>query len=157
MATYKKSFLSRLTGLSEDELEEFTPVPTPLSSSLPQEEWISSPKEEGELAMDISQTDKDIIIRTPVAGVKSEDIDISIAHDMVTIKGERKIPQTISTEDWIVKECFWGTFSRSIILPVEIKNDQVKAIIKNGILTITLPKAKREKTRLIKVKEEKNH
>ncbi|MFA6908847.1 MAG: Hsp20/alpha crystallin family protein [Patescibacteria group bacterium] len=109
----------------------------------------------GQLAVDVYQTEKEVVIVSTIAGVRPEEIDISINNDMVTIRGRREQDMTITDDQYFYKECYWGGFSRSIILPVEVKADRVQAGLKNGILTITLPKViKANKVKVIKVKEE---
>ena len=109
--------------------------------------------EEGQLAVDVFQTDNEIIIQSTIAGVKVEDIDVTIQNDMVSIKGERKREIETPAENYFYQECYWGPFSRSIILPEEIKAENAKAAIKNGVLTLHLPKAEKAKTTKIKVVE----
>jgi len=109
-------------------------------------------EEEGQLIVDVYQTDNDIIIKSPVTGVKIEDLDISINNNMITIKGTRKEEKSIPKENYYCQELYWGAFSRSIILPIDVDYDKAKASIKNGILTIRLPKIEKLKTRTIKVK-----
>ncbi len=116
------------------------------------EEWLE--EEEGQLSVDVYQDKDNIIIKSTIAGVKPEDIDISINNDLITIKGKREMEETVKDEDYFYQECYWGSFSRSIILPVEVKADQAQAELKNGILTIVLPKAKPSKAVSIKVKGE---
>jgi HSP20 family protein len=116
------------------------------------EEWIN--EYEGQLTLDVYQTRDNVIIRSTIAGVRSEDLDITIANDMVTIKGERKKPEDVRPEDYFYQECYWGPFSRSIILPVDIDVEGVEADLKDGILTVTLPKAAKAKTKKIKVKNQ---
>ncbi|MDP3731308.1 MAG: Hsp20/alpha crystallin family protein, partial [bacterium] len=79
-----------------------------------------------------------------IAGVKGDDIDLSIAKDAITIKGFRQRAESIDPNDYLHQELHWGTFSRSVILPADINVDQAKASIKNGLLTIRLPKLARE-------------
>ncbi len=107
---------------------------------------------EGQLTIDVYQTDDDVIIKSTIAGVKPEDLDVSINNDMVTIRGERKQDEEISAENYYYQECYWGPFSRSVILPVEIVSDKAEAIMKNGILTLKLPKADTTKTKKIQVR-----
>lgn len=114
------------------------------------EKWFEP---EGELAVDIYQTENELIIQTAVAGIKPEDLDITIERDIVTIKGVRKnLFETTEKKDYFVQECYWGAFSRKIILPVEINPDNAKSLMKEGILTIYLPKMHREKERKIEIK-----
>lgn len=110
--------------------------------------------EEGQLTIDVYQTESDIVIKSTIAGVNPEDVDISITNDMITIRGKRARDEKINTEDYYYQELYWGAFSRSVILPVEIDADGVKASIKNGILTIRLPKSEKIKTRKITVRSE---
>lgn len=114
------------------------------------EEWMSD--YEGTLNIDLYQTRDNVIIKSTIAGVKSEDLDITIANDMVTIKGERKKEEKIAPEDYFYQECYWGGFSRSVILPVDIDSEGVEAELKDGILTVILPKAAKAKTKKIRVK-----
>ena len=113
------------------------------------EEWMSD--YEGTLNIDLYQTKDNVIIKSTIAGVKPDDLDITIANDMVTIKGERKKEEKISAEDYFYQECYWGAFSRSVILPVDIDSENVEAELKDGILTVILPKAAKAKTKKIKV------
>ncbi len=97
----------------------------------------------GQLAVDVYQTKAAIVIRAAIAGVQAEDIDISVNNDMVTIKGARQLDDDIDASNYLYQECYWGGFSRTIILPVEVKADKVAASMKNGILRVTLPKLDR--------------
>ena len=109
----------------------------------------------GQLSVDVFQDKNNIVIKSTIAGVKPEDLDISINSDMVTIRGKREKDHQVIDEDYFYRECYWGGFSRSIILPQEIKVDKVQANLKNGILTIVMPKASKSgKVKIVKVKEE---
>ncbi len=110
--------------------------------------------EEGQLTVDVYKTKDLIIVKSIIGGVRSEDLDISVTSDMVTIKGKRVNSDEVSTDDYYYQECFWGNFSRSIILPNDIRTDGVEAIIKNGILTLKLPKIEKNSLTKIKVREE---
>lgn len=107
---------------------------------------------EGQLTIDVYQTDKDIVIKSTIAGVKPEDLDVDINSEMVTIKGKRTQDDEIDAENYYYQECYWGPFSRSIILPVEIVTEKAEATMKNGILTIRLPKMEVAKTRKLQVR-----
>ncbi|MBI3255531.1 MAG: Hsp20/alpha crystallin family protein, partial [Candidatus Andersenbacteria bacterium] len=109
-------------------------------------------EQEGQLTVDVFQDDENIIIQSTIAGVSPDDLDVSITNDMVTVRGERRRQYNADQEDYFYQECYWGTFSRSIILPVEIDADRAEAKIKNGILTIRIPKANTAVTRKLKVK-----
>ena len=97
--------------------------------------------EEGQLSLDVFEKGKYIIIKSTIAGVKPEDLEININNDLITIRGERRLEEKSEIKNWLYQECFWGKFSRSIVLPVEVKVNQAKVSLKNGILTIVLPKA----------------
>ncbi|MBD3282053.1 MAG: Hsp20 family protein [Candidatus Portnoybacteria bacterium] len=116
------------------------------------EEWLEESEEEGRLTIDVYQEKDDIIVKSTIAGVDPDNIDISITSDMVTIKGKREKEESVSAEDYYYQELYWGSFSRSIVLPTEVDADKAKAEIKKGILTIKLPKLTKTKTKKIKVK-----
>lgn len=108
-------------------------------------------KEEGQLTLDVFQTDEHIVIQSTIAGVSRDNIDVAITNDMVTIRGERTKDSSLGQSEYFHQELFWGPFSRSVILPVEIDADSAKASIKHGILTIRLPKAENLRTKKIKI------
>lgn len=186
------SFFEKLTGDSENELEEIKETPqideneelTPkikqkkpngsilkkdikteekimkktkteepiLNDEIKEKNWLEEAEgEEGQLTLDVYQTDFDIVIKSTIAGVSPEDIDINITNDMVTIRGKRIKDEEINTENYYYQELYWGSFSRSVILPVEVDSDKAKANIKNGILTLKLPKIEKVKTKKIRV------
>jgi HSP20 family protein len=106
---------------------------------------------EGQLVLDVYQTEGEIVIKSTLAGVVPEDLDIMITNDMLTIKGLREKDEEVPASDYYYQECYWGPFSRSVILPTEVESDQIKAGLKNGILTIRLPKSEKIKTKKISV------
>jgi len=106
---------------------------------------------EGQLTLDVYQTSDNIVIKSTIAGVKAEDLDVTINNDMITIKGTRRNEDKMKSEDYYYQECYWGSFSRSVILPIDIEVDQVKADLKDGILTISLPKANKVKAHTVRV------
>ncbi|MBT3356142.1 Hsp20/alpha crystallin family protein [bacterium] len=118
----------------------------------PQQEFEQPIESEGQLTIDVYQTNDDIVIKSTIAGVKPENLDVNINNDMVTIRGERQQDEEISVDNYYYQECYWGPFSRSVILPVEIISDKAEATMKNGILTLKLPKADTTKTRKIQVR-----
>jgi HSP20 family protein len=107
--------------------------------------------DEGQLTVDVYQTDDEIVIRSTIAGVTAEDLDISVTNDMVTIKGSRKPSEKIRDSDYYYQELYWGPFSRAIILPEEIDSDNAKASMKNGILTIRMPKLARSRIKKVRI------
>lgn len=164
-----KSFFEKLTGASSndhddnntDETEEKmekTVKKAPktikkIEAEIEEDKsWLEEAEgEEGQLTIDVYQNPNEIVIKSTVAGVKPEDIDISFTNDMITIRGKRRKDEEVTTEDYYYQELYWGAFSRSVILPVEVDADRAKADIKNGILTIKLPKSEKIKTKKIKV------
>ena len=108
-------------------------------------------EQEGQLAIDIYQTENELVIRSAIAGVKPESVEISFERDIITIRGRREKPFE-EKEDYFSQECYWGPFSREIILPVEVDPNLAEATMKEGILTIRLPKIEREKKKKIIVR-----
>jgi HSP20 family protein len=103
--------------------------------------------EEGQLAVDVAETPTEIIIRTAIAGVTEKELDIHITDDLISIHGTRQQESLPAHATLHYSECFWGSFSRAIILPCHIKTDEAEATLKNGVLTIHAPKA-RERVKL---------
>jgi len=106
----------------------------------------------GQLAIDSYQTEDEVIIKAPIAGVNPEDLEVTITDDVVTIKGERHGSDNISRENYFVQECYWGSFSRSYVLPTSVDADNSEAQLKNGILTITIPKLSKSRARRLSIK-----
>ncbi len=96
---------------------------------------------EGQLAIDVVQTVDEVIVIAPMAGCRSENLELHLHNDVLTIRGERK-PPIDPAVDYFYKECYWGKFSRTIVLPVEVKVEMARAEFKNGVLTVALPKVK---------------
>jgi HSP20 family protein len=119
---------------------------------VPPEEPEPTPEEEGELTVDIYDKGDTIVIQSTVAGVKPEDLDVSITNDSVTIRGRRERHEEITEDRYYYKELFWGVFSRSVILPEEIDEDAAEASLKHGLLTLRLPKKRRGVVQKLKVK-----
>ena len=109
---------------------------------------------EGQLTVDVYQTANDIVIESAIAGVKPDDIDINVSSDSITIRGERKRENQVRDQDYFYQECYWGRFSRSVILPQEVDPESATVNFKNGILTVRLPKLNRKKSKKLKVKLE---
>ena len=180
MTKEKKSFFERLTGaqtLPEENAgisslpvyneEVETPVmmhesPSYYEPAAPSWSTPSTPSfaesqsndddAEGQLTIDVYQTENDIVIKSTIAGVKPEDLDVSINNDMVTIKGERSNEEGVDHSNYYYQECYWGSFSRSVLLPVDVIPEKADASLKNGIMTIRLPKADTTKTKKIQVR-----
>ncbi|HEY4520396.1 MAG TPA: Hsp20/alpha crystallin family protein [Candidatus Paceibacterota bacterium] len=111
----------------------------------------SSP--EAYLPIDVFQTEDELVIQTSVGGATSDDIDLTVTNEMVTIKGNRKPEEKIKSSDYFHQELYWGPFSRAVILPVDVDSEGAKASMKNGVLTIRLPKLEKVRTRKIKISQ----
>ena len=112
--------------------------------------WLSK---QGELTVDVYQTEENIVIQTAIAGIKKEDIEIITEKDMVVIKGVRERPTEEEVKEFFIEECFWGPFSREIVLPEETDPSRIKATMKQGVLTVKVPRIEREKRRKIDLEE----
>lgn len=158
----KKSFFERLTGsYDKNSLDEkLQPDTMPFSSSSARTpaasknfmQEIEEEIEEAQLTIDVYQTAHDIIIQTITAGIKPDDLDVSITQNLVTIKGKREDHRRIEQEDMYFQELYWGTFSRTITLPHDVDPDESEASLKNGVLTIKLPKLDRDRIQKVKIK-----
>ena len=141
------------SGLDADESHEIH-VDSFSNSSPENSQWFTE-EYEGQLSVDVYQTDDEIIIKSTIAGVEPDDLDIFLHDDMLTIRGKRSETEEQQTSEYFYKECYWGGFSRSIILPNEVNPDTIQAELENGILTIRLSKIERTKTVEIKVNKKK--
>lgn len=143
----KRSFFERLTGSVSLPIEV-----EDNETEIQKDNWMNNSPEEGELSVDVYQNQNEIIIKTMVAGVRPEDLDVSISRDMVTLKGKRESERTVSDDDYFHKELYWGTFSRTIVLPQEIDVDAAEAVEKHGLLIIRLPKLDKNRSTRLKVR-----
>ena len=153
METKKRSFFDRLTGsirAEEEEKEEKKITVKGIKKN--GNEWMEEENEEAELTVDVYQTPTSIIVQTMVAGVKPEDLELTIARDMITIRGKREESRTIDEENYFAKELYWGSFSRTILLPQEVEPEEAEATENHGLLTIKLQKIDKEKRTSIKIK-----
>jgi HSP20 family protein len=107
---------------------------------------------EGKLTIDVYQTPTEIVVESAIAGIKPEDLDINVSGDSITINGERQHEEEVKEEDYFYQECYWGRFSRSVILPEEIDPEGATVNFKNGVLTVRLPKVNKKKTKKLKIK-----
>lgn len=148
----KRSFFEKLTGavkVDEDFALEKRNVGV---SEMRDRDTEDEESGDGELTIDMYQTSTDIIIKTMVAGVRPEDLDISITRDVVTIRGKRESERLIRDEDYFNQELYWGSFSRTIMLPQEVEIEDSEAIEKHGLLIIKLPKLDKSKQAKLRVK-----
>lgn len=158
MSKDKRSFFERLTGAVhvEDDLEPAQSIRKiqgrDTAREAKRDDWEVEEETEGQLTVDVYQSPTDIYIKTMIAGVKPDDLDISITRDMVTIKGKREGARDIAEDDFFFRELYWGSFSRTILLPQEIEVEEAEATEKYGLLTIRLPKIDKGRQTKLKVK-----
>lgn len=150
----KRTFFERLTGSVKIDEPEDDVVEVGEESDMPESRgWRGEEEEEeGQLAVDVYQDNNDIVIKTMVAGVKPEDLEVSISRDMVTIKGKRERGRVVRDEEYYHQELYWGSFSRTIVLPSEIDPDGAEAVEKYGLLIIKLPKLDKTRSTKLRVK-----
>jgi len=150
----KRSFFEKLTGTYKEEEEkdvELSGFPAANRNFMAE---VEQENEEGQLTVDVYQTPTEITIQAIVAGVKPEDLDVSITQDMVTLRGKREDGRRIERENFFYQELYWGSFTRSILLPQEVDPDEAEASLKNGLLTVKLPKLDKERVQKVKIKSE---
>lgn len=105
----------------------------------------------GQLAVDVYETDDELVIKARTAGVNKNDLDVSISEGILTISGTLTSGDEVAVKNWHMQECYWGEFSRSLHLPVPVKEDEAKAALKDGILSISFPKLQQEQATKIPI------
>lgn len=164
----KRSFFSRLTGNDTEYDDDYfgnavpgeqtrfgedTSRPAPISPSNHHDAWSNSHNEpQGELAVDVYQTQDAIVVKALVAGVLPTSIDIALTREMLTITGSREDEREVSEDNYFHQELYWGSFSRTILLPEEVDVDAAEASEKHGILMIRLPKINKKKETKLRVR-----
>ena len=162
--TKKPSFFSRITGASDD-YDDFFDDPKahriPLEGSKTErhahietkdESWTPEEQQGGELAVDVYQTPDAIVIKALVAGVQPSSIDIGLTREMVTLSGTREEEREVEEDNYFQRELYWGSFSRTILLPEEVDVDLAEASEKHGVLMIRLPKINKKRQTKLKVR-----
>jgi len=114
------------------------------------EEWDEEPVA-GQLAVDVFETKEKLVVKGRVAGVNKSELDVSIADNTLTIRGTLSAGNEEGVENYFLQECYWGEFSRSIVLPVPVKEDEIEAVLKDGVLTISFAKVKQDTVKKIEV------
>lgn len=158
-----KKFFEDLSGAADEEISIEPKIEPVKASAIPVKEKKSSSKNEsdiaelmeegeGQLAIDVYQTPDEIVVESTIAGVDPDDLDIDINPESVTVRGKRVKEKKVQDEDYFYQECYWGKFSRSIILPQEVDPENSTASLKNGVLIIRMPKLNRKKSTKLKVK-----
>lgn len=144
--------------LIEDELAaaflDDTSAPVDDTTAAPQDDQSWGEEEAdfpGQLAVDVYETDENLVVKARTAGVNKEDLDVSISDGILTISGTLSSGDDTDATNWHIQECYWGEFSRTLALPVAVKEDEVGAVLKDGVLTITFAKVKQEQAKKIAI------
>lgn len=116
-----------------------------------EEEWDEEDAVPGQLAVDVYETKEKLIVKARTAGVNKQDLDVSLSDNTLSIRGTLSAGGEHEVENYFVQECYWGEFSRSIALPVPVKEDEVEAVLKDGVLTITFTKVNQETVKKIQI------
>lgn len=116
------------------------------------DDWLEDKDLPGQLAVDVYETPEKLIVQAPIAGIDKTDLEVSISDNTLSVQGSRKSGAESSNANYYVQECYWGQFARSITLPVPVKEDEVDAVLKDGVLTITFMKVEQNKTKKIEIK-----
>ena len=145
--------------LIEDELaaaflndDDLTTTQTTVVAATTDDAWDDSEEEfPGQLAVDVYETDEKLVVKARTAGVNKEELDVSISDGILTISGTLSSGDETDATNWHIQECYWGEFSRTLALPVSVKEDEVEAILKDGVLSVTFNKIKQEQAKKIQV------
>lgn len=116
-----------------------------------EEEWDEDDAVPGQLAVDVYETKEKLVVKARTAGVNKNDLDVSISDNTVTVRGTLSSGDEVEAENYYLQECYWGEFSRSVALPVPVKEDEVEAVLKDGVLTISFTKVKQDTVKKIQV------
>lgn len=115
------------------------------------DEWEEEDSVPGQLALDVYETREKLIVKARTAGVNKNDLDVSIADNTLTIRGTLSAGEESDVENYFLQECYWGEFSRSIALPIPVKEDEIEAVLKEGVLTIAFTKVKQDTVKKIQI------
>ncbi len=114
--------------------------------------WDDSEEEfPGQLAVDVYETEDKLIVKARTAGVNKEELDVSISDGILTISGTLSSGDDAEATNWHIQECYWGDFNRTLALPVSVKEDEVEAVLKDGVLTISFSKIRQEAAKKIQI------
>lgn len=137
--------------LTDDTVAADDQAPMDENTSEGNESWEDEEPMPGQLAVDVYETAERLIIKARTAGVNKSDLDVSISDGILTISGTLSSGDDSEATQWHMQECYWGEFSRTIALPVAVKEDEVEAVLKDGVLTIGFTKVKQEQARKIEI------
>lgn len=115
------------------------------------EDWDEDDSVPGQLAVDVYETREKLIVKARTAGVNKSELDVSISDNQLTIKGSLNAGNEDGVENYFLQECYWGEFSRTIALPVPVKEEEIEAVLKDGVLTISFKKLKQDTIKKIEV------
>lgn len=116
------------------------------------ESWDESEEEfPGQLAVDVYETADKLVVKARTAGVNKEDLDVSISDGILTISGTLSSGDETDAVNWHIQECYWGEFNRTLALPVSVKEEEVEAVLKDGVLTISFNKIRQEQAKKIQI------
>jgi HSP20 family protein len=115
------------------------------------DEWDESEDLPGQLAVDVYETKEKLVVKARTAGVNKNDLDVSISDNTLSIRGTLSAGNEDDVVNYFVQECYWGEFSRSIALPVPVKEEEIEAVLKDGVLTISFTKVKQDTVKKIQV------
>lgn len=121
-------------------------APAPQSS-----DWDDEDPVPGQLAVDVYETKDKLVVKARTAGVNKNDLDVSISDNTLSIRGTLSAGNEDEVENYFVQECYWGEFSRSIALPVPVKEEEIEAMLKDGVLTISFAKVKQDTVKKIQI------
>jgi HSP20 family protein len=138
--------------LGDDDLVTSTPDPVQDNSATAvADEWEEDDAVPGQLAVDVYETKERLVVKARTAGVNKNDLDVSISDNTLSIRGTLSAGNEEEVENYFVQECYWGEFSRSIALPVPVKEDEIEAQLKDGVLTVSFTKVKQDTVKKIQV------
>jgi HSP20 family protein len=137
--------------LSEEEAPAADTSTAQTVAEEPVDEWNEDEPVAGQLAVDVYETKEKLFVKGRVAGVNKTDLDVSISDNTLTVKGTLSAGSEENVENYFLQECYWGEFSRSLVLPVPVKEDEIEAVLKDGVLTISFNKLKQDTVKKIEV------
>jgi len=137
--------------LGDDDVPVASPDGQEPAAAAPADEWDEEDAVPGQLAIDVYETKERLVVKARTAGVNKNDLDVSIADNTLSIRGTLSAGNEENVENYFVQECYWGEFSRSIALPVPVKEDEIEAVLKDGVLTISFRKLKQDTVKKIQI------
>jgi HSP20 family protein len=137
--------------LGEEDIATNTNNSQPASEGPTAEEWDEDDSVPGQLAVDVYETKEKLVVKARTAGVNKSELDVSISDNQLTIRGTLNAGNEEGVENYFLQECYWGEFSRTIALPVPVKEEEIEAVLKDGVLTISFGKVKQDTVKKIEV------